>query len=422
MKLPFLKKKLFYLFLVLLVLLACSTGLLFTKVPENTLTKEEEALALQDAGKEIEQKLTLATEEEKESLMESLYFYQTAEEFSLSPWSDSFHSQWASLYGKILLSEEISGKERQEEKDALVQILNKKDKDALLSFYEGYLSTLSFSEEKKSLLLSSAKTCLLTEGNDTPGKRALLYDVSLIEKSLQEGKDYFSGSTSNLDQKERNRLSSLLSLNLTRLETGEFDPVYTNSAYLSAGENIVCLGLCLLSLYCAHFLFPIENKVQEKIRLILSFSVFLALLTLILSLPLALTTAFFAKGSVLPQFFVTEKGFYSLPFFIGLFLRLLVNTFSYLPLITLYLFVAKEKKDPLIPKVLSLISCLYYIFKGVISFLPQKIFSLFDPVKCFFPSLNSFTPKGLNPLWCLAFWGFLFLLVFAFSQKKKIKK
>lgn len=375
---PLLKKKRFYLLLMLLVLCAYLTGLLYLSEPtaqpssfETDREDVEKALAL------TEQKLSACTEEERPSLLQEKAFYESALKLRLSPWSSYFASEGLSAYARLLC--EGDGAKAEE----LEQILLRRDKKGLLAFYEKYPQPFPLDER---LLMAE-------DAPQNSGRDALLYDVTLLEDSLETGKDRYFGTDSPLSASDRNLLESLLHHKERLLSAGEENPVPANRETLLLSERfIACLAAVLLTACMGY------GKAQsEKGNALLWFSVPLLSCVFLCGTALAVTTLIHAPGTAEP---VPLQWGFSLPFYPALLLRLLCRVAGSLPTFYFCFFLRSKKGRDRAWRLLALLPPLRFLLQSVSDMLFRTaagILTFGDLGACLFPSLSAYSLRPASP-------------------------
>ncbi len=387
---PLLKKKRFYAFLVLAVLLCAVTGFLYTPEQEiATLTFEEERSAIEEAVRVAEQQLLTCSEDEKAIFLQQKAYYESALKFRLSPWSTSFAYEGLSLYASLSLR---GGEEEKLQK--LEKILNDRDAAGLCEFCKSDPSLPDLDPRR-----------LLAEHSDSPGVGSLLYDISLLEDSLATGKDRYFAKERDLTEGDKALFEKLLKHKEKLLPDGKSNPVPLNKQTLLNAEHVVACLLTVLLLALAG-IGPHETR-QSRFALLL---IPLAASVLICAAALFFTTLFSAPGTMEAEFLQWGG---TLPFFPALFFRLLSRVLGSLPLMLLCLFLRGKNGQTKWWKILAFLPLIRFIFSVPLSM--SGLAAIGNLSLCLFPDLAANTVKNTAPwlgvlLWLLALGASLWLL------------
>lgn len=387
---PLLKKKRFYFVLALILLFCGLTGIFYTREETAPLPSfEEEKGAIEEALDTVNQSLAVCEESEKGRFLQEKAYYESALKFKLSPWGSDFAYEGLSLYASL----SVSG-EKKDTLKTLEELLSRRD---ALGLYELCKNDPELPDLDKRLLTA--------EDSRSPGNRALLYDISLLEQSLETGTDRYSRLQRTLSQREKALYEDLLQQKEELLLSGDCNPVPLNTNTLLTFEKLIALFLTVLFLAVAGF-----GTVKAQRKAIAFFPLPLMGTVLLCTVILLITTLVFAPGTV--QRYPVQWGG-SLPFFPGLFLRLSCRVAGSLPLMLLC-FYYRDKGKGKAWKILALLPALRVLFFGERTLV--SVFSVGDLAWSLFPDLSAFAMRPLAPwagvlLWVAALGLTLFLLM-----------
>ena len=384
----------------LILLISFCTAFLYLPAPKSE-EEDFDRAALEDAL--LEAREDLSRNEGDLLLREKVLFYESIRQFDLFPWDTPFATEGASAYARLLLREEAGGEALSEEKSLLADVLQKRDGERLASFLteeksgEGAFSREDLAKQKEEkLLLFSAPDAA------TPGQSALFYEISLLKQSLREDRDFFSGTESPLSPKQKARYEALLEIRTDQYLAGDSDPVPANEKTLWTGEKITALLTLLFLFYVLGQSGDGDTLSRRGIarRLVFHLGLFL-LLTFLSALVLFFATLFSAPGTVRRVLMPWGEGYISIPFFLGLFCRLLCRGASDLPVLFLAHLLIQRKRGRTWLKILAFLPILRYVFTSIpVPVIPQSVFtflSAFCPELALFPDLSPYAPR-LAPL------------------------
>ena len=391
----------FLLLLALLLLLAGLTGFLYLSEP---IRKEQSTVEDQSTVKEAlsaaKKKLPSCTDEKaRETVLEEIAFYESALKFDLSPWSSYFASEGLTLYAHLLT---VCG-ENDDVKE-LEKILRERDKTGLHEF------------SKKVPDVAEIDLHLLTSEKppQDPAQDALLYDIALLESSLDAGKDLYFGTEAPLSDGDHALLRSLLKQKENKLASGAYNPVPGNRETLAFSEELIA---CLLSVLLLSLAIGGQKKEKRPADLI-SLSAFTLLSAALCAVTLFFTTLIFAPGTVEAE---PMQWGGTLPFFPALFLRMLCRSLGTLPLILFCFDLNAGYKKRKGIKLLALLPALRYLVQTVAVLLVRPLasaFTLGNLCDCIFPPLSVYSLRPAAP-WA---GGFLWLIALSFSLWLSLKK
>lgn len=399
---PLLKTRLFYGLLALLLVISALTGALYRPARQNeALTFEEEKSAIEEALDLTEEKLLSCSEEETPPLMQEKAFYEGALKFSLSPWSSYFASEGLSLYAYLL----TAGGDGETVK-TLERILTEGDKEGLFLLCE----------KDPSLPKLDRRLLLAEDGAQSPGRNALLYDLSLLENSLKTGKDLYFGTEKALTQGDQTLFQSLLAHKEKALLEGNFDPVPANEETLRLSERFTVCWLAVLLLAMAGY----GQTEKSKASALLRFPIPMLCSLLLCALALFFSTLLCAPGSAGP---VPLARGGTLPFFLALVLRMLCRLLGFAPL-AVFCFHLCRKGKKRAWKLLAFLPPLHFLLQSAVHLVPREIavfFSLGDLCDCIFPPLSAYSLRPALPWAGIALWLVTLISALFFTIKKEQK-
>lgn len=393
---PLFKKKRFYVFFALILLLCALTGFLYIdEERERPLSFEEEKDAIEAALDIAEQSLAACEEGEKSRFLQEKAYYESALQFELSPWGSDFAYEGLSLYAALSLKE---GTEPILEK--LAEILRRRD---AVGLYELCKEDPDLPDQDLRLLM--------TENSYSPGNRALLYEIARLEESLETGKDLYFAEETVLKEGEKALFESLLKYKEELLLDGTGNPVPGNKDTLLTSEKIIACLLTVLFLAVAGY-----GAREAEGKAVFLFPLVLAGAVLLCAVVLWITTLLSAPGTVQRE--ALQWGG-TLPFFPALFLRLLCRVLGSLPLMLFCLFLRLEKGKTKAWILLAILRILRLLFSGEPALTYH--FSLGDLAWSLFPDLSAVTMRPFAPwagvlLWLTA----LSLSAWLLWKKQKI--
>ncbi len=393
---PLLKKKRFYVFLSLILLICVASGFLYLPEHHGKGTSfEEEKAAIEEALSVAEENLLNCKEEDRPRFLQEKAFFESALKFRLSPWSSDFAYEALSLYAALSVGGE-DGAPLQK----LEAIVKERDK-------EGFLKLC---KEDPRLPDPNERLILAEDSPSSPGKNALLYDISRLEESLASGKDRYFAVERDLTQRDRVFFQSLLRLKEEVLLNGKYNPVPANRETLLFTQRLAACLISILLVAVAGYGESAEKKFFYLFAIPLVASVLLCTVTLFV------TTHIFAPGTVQPEP-LTWGG--SLPFFPALVGRFSCRVLGTLPLMLLALQLRGLKWKLRPWKILVCLPVLHLLFHSAARLgktLFSALFFIGDLAECVFPdsAAHAFLPAtpwmGVVS-WLLALGFSLFLLL-----------
>lgn len=391
----------FLLPLALLLLLAGLTGFLYLSEPDRT---EQSAdgwrVSVEQALATAKEKLPACTDEKaRETVLEEIAFYESALKFDLSPWSSYFASEGLTLYAHLLTACGESSDVKELEK-----ILTEQDKTALHEFSKKVPDVAQIELH----LLNSEKP------PQDPSQDALLYDIALLESSLDGDRDFYFGTEAPLSKGDRALMRSLLKQKENKLASGVYNPVPGNRETLAFSEELIACLLSVLLLTTA-----IGGQKEEKRPSdLLLLSAFTLLSAALCAVVLFFTTLIFAPGTVEAE---PMQWGGTLPFFPALFLRMLCRGLGTLPLILFCFDLGAGLKKKKGIRLLTLLPALRYLMQALAVLLARPLasaFTLGNLCDCIFPQLSVYSLRPASP------WAgvFLWLIALSFSLWRSLKK
>jgi len=398
---PLLKTPGFYLITALLLLGAGLSGFLYLPEEKNeALPFEKEQDALEDALAAAEEKLLSCTEEERAQILEEKAFFEAALTFRLSPWSSYFAEQALFAYARALTQGDEPACAELEE------ILRDRDKEELRRFWKKH----SVPAELDARLLMAEDT------PESPGQNALLYEITLLEESLETGRDRYFGTERALSKADKAMMTRLLGHKEEALSSGNCNPVPANRETLLSAERLFACLLSVLLLATAGYEKKEESRLGDSLLLLVPLftTVFLC------SLALFCTTLLRAPGTAEP--FLLQWGG-SLPFFPALFLRLFCRVLLALPLMLLCSAFREEQRNNLW-KLFALLPVTRFLLGASAPLLPRglaRLLSLGELGEALFPSLSPYALRPMAPCICVLLWAAALGAVLCFLWKKEQK-
>ncbi len=389
-------------FSLTLLLFAFLSGYLFTP-PEKkeNLSEEEEYRLLEDALLDMQRSVAKApTEEAKRPFREGVFFYKTAMEEKIPVWSSSFYSEVLHRLSILLASPEKTDQTEKEIK-SLKEILEKEDREGFVFYLEEKMRQSGNFSEKEIALHRDQNFLIFSKDNpESAGREELLEDIFLLRESLLEGKNKFhlAEKEAKFDERKAQKLKTLMNFKIDQYESGRFLSTPANDQTLRSSESFLVLLFALVFLFAA----AKKEKEEEKSPLsvkIVSYLLFSVLHVVLIAFVLIFSARHFSADTAIPLILLSRKSFFSIPFALGVFLRLLLRALPYLPF---FLFFFAEKKNAR-PAALGILS--WYLFGvfapffGKVGIQIGQVFFLADSV---FPSPSRFTLLPPSPLWSVA--------------------
>ena len=393
---PLLKSWKFYLAFSLLLIAAFAAGFLYLPEEKNlSLPFDEEKGEIEKALAIAEEKLLFCTEEEKASILEEKAFFEGALKFRLSPWSSYFAESALTLYAHLSATEETKALTE------LEKILANRDKAGLVSFANAY----------SDFLVIDTRLLAAEDEPENAGQNALLYEIALLEESLQTGKDAYFGTQKSLSDSEERLFTRLMEQKEKTLAKGEYNPVPANRETLLLCERFFAALLTVL-------LLALAGKSQgERPRDKFLFLIPMIFSLCLLSLTLYLTTLLRAPSTVEPYFLPWGA---TLPFFPAQLLRLGSRLLGSLPL-TLFCLAIKKRS---IWKILAFSPVLRFLLQSSVILLPRTLARTLlwgEFAECTLPSLAPYSLRAIAPFAGILLWLFALAASLYFLLRKEQK-
>ncbi len=393
---PLFKKKRFYVFLALILIFCALTGFLYTKEEtKRPLSFEDEKEAIEAALDAAEQSLATCEEDDKGRFLQEKAYYESALQFELSPWGSDFAYEGLSLYAALSLKEGTG-----QTLEKLADILRRRDANGL---YELCKEDPDLPDPDLRLLS--------TENASSPGSRALLHEIFLLEESLETGKDLYFAKETVLKEGEKALFERLLKYKEALLLDGSCNPVPLNRLTLLSTERMIACLLTVLFLAAAGY-----GEREAEGKAVFLFPLVLTGAVLLCAVSLFFTTLLSAPGTVQRE--ALQWGG-TLPFFPALFFRLLCRVLGSLPLMLFCLFLRLEKGKTKAWKLLAFLPLFRLILAVPLStWGPSSVGSL---SLCILPNLDANVVKNPFPWLGIVLWlTALVLSAWLLWKKQKI--